>query len=182
MTAEDGTSLEVSKMPASFRIRGPFEVPLDPNVNSKWIKDGCQEFWSTSGAEGFADRCGCYVFAMRASKGFRPIYVGKAPKSFKQECFASHKISCHYGPALLNSGKGAPVLFLVVLKHTKGKVNKSAIKKVESFLIQNAMKKNPDLSNIKGKKVEHWSIDGVIRSGKGKVSSPAKLFKRALGF
>jgi len=118
---------------------------------------------------------------MRAGKGFRPIYVGRATKSFKQECFASHKISCHYGPALLNAGKGTPILFLVVLERTKGKVNKSAIKKVESFLIQNAMKKNPYLSNIKGKKSEHWSIDGVIRSGKGKVSSAAKLFKGALG-
>jgi len=168
-------------LPASFRIRGPFQVPLDQNVNSKWIKDGCPEFWSSPGAENFARQCGCYVFAMRAGKGFRPIYVGRATKSFKQECFASHKISCHYGPALLNAGKGTPILFLVVLERTKGKVNKSAIKKVESFLIQNAMKKNPYLSNIKGKKSEHWSIDGVIRSGKGKVSSAAKLFKGALG-
>ena len=118
---------------------------------------------------------------MRAGKGFRPIYVGRATKSFKQECFASHKISSHYGPALLNAGKGTPVLFLAVLERTKGKVNKSAIKKVEFFLIQNAVKKNPDLSNVKGKKSEHWSIDGVIRSGKGKVSSSARLFKGALG-
>jgi hypothetical protein len=118
---------------------------------------------------------------MRAGKGVRPIYVGKATKSFKHECFALHKIACHYGPALSNSGKGTPVLFLVALKRRKGKVSKRAIAKVESFLIQNAMKKNPDLSNIKGKKEEHWSIEGVIRSGKGKASAAATSFKRALG-
>jgi len=150
-------------------------------VKRKWIKHGCADFWSEPQTQKFAYDVGCYVFAIRAGKGFRPIYVGRATKSFKQECFAAHKISSHYGPALLNSGKGTPILFLVILERTKGKVNKSAIKKVESFLIQNAMKKNPDLSNIKGKKSEHWSINGVIRSRKGKVSSAAKLFRGALG-
>jgi hypothetical protein len=111
----------------------------------------------------------------------RPIYVGKATKSFRQECFAPHKIACHYGPALSNAGKGTPVIFLVVLERKKGKVNKRAIAKVESFLIQNAMKKNPNLSNIKGKKEEHWIIEGVIRSGKGKTPSAAKKFKSAVG-
>ena len=60
-------------------------------------------------------------------------------------------------------------------------MNRRAIAKVEAFLIQNAMKKNPDLSNIHGKKSEHRSIDGVIRSGKGKASNSAQEFKAALG-
>ena len=83
-------------MPASFVIRGPFKVPLDQTVKSKWIKNGCPEFWATLAGQKYAQECGCYVFAMRASKGFRPIYVGRATKSFKQECFASHKISNHW--------------------------------------------------------------------------------------
>ena len=69
----------------------------------------------------------------------------------------------------------------MVLERKKGKVNKRAIAKVESFLIQNAMKKNPNLSNIKGKKEEHWIIEGVIRSGKGKAPLAAKKFKSAVG-
>jgi hypothetical protein len=168
-------------LPASFNIRGPFRVPLDPTVTGKWIKAGCPDFWLGPKVQRFTDEPGCYVFAMRAGKGIRPIYVGKATKSFRQECFAPHKIACHYGPALSNAGKGTPVIFLVVLKRKKGKVNKRAIAKVESFLIQNAMKQNPNLSNIKGKKEEHWIIEGVIRSGKGKVPSAAKKFKSAVG-
>jgi hypothetical protein len=168
-------------MPASFDIRGPFSVPLDQNVKGKWIKAHCPEFWSEPRTEDLAERRGCYVFAIRAGKGFRPIYVGKATKSYRQECFSHHKIACHYGPALSNSTRGTPVLFLIVIKQAKGKLNKNAIARVESFLIQNAMKKNPELSNIKGKKEEHWSIEGVIRSGKGNVSTAAKTFKRAVG-
>ena len=168
-------------MPAAFKVRGPFPVPLDPNVNGKWIRAGCPEFWADNHLERFAHNAGCYVFAMRASKGIRPIYVGKATKSFKQECFAPHKIACHYGPALSNAGKGTAVMFLVVLERVKGKVSKKGIAKVESFLIQNAMKKNPNLSNIHGKKEEHWTIEGVIRGGKGKASDAARKFRGALG-
>jgi hypothetical protein len=156
-------------------------VPLDPAVKGKWIKVGCPDFWSDPRVQRFAPKFGCYVFAMRAGKGFRPIYIGKATRSFKQECFAQHKIASHYGPAMSNAGKGTPVIFLVILEHNKGKVNKKAIAKVESFLIQNAMKKNPELSNIRGKKEEHWIIEGVIRSGKGKLSESAKEFKSAIG-
>lgn len=168
-------------MPSSFTVKGPFRIPLERNTNSKWIKAGCPDFWCHPQIDDLKHESGCYVFAMRAGKGFRPIYVGKATKGFKQECFAAHKIACHYGPALSKAGKGTPVLFLVILNHHKGKVNKKAIAKVEAFLIQNAMKKNPDLSNIKGKKEEHWIINGVIRSGKGKASKAAKAFRSAVG-
>jgi hypothetical protein len=41
---------------------------------------------------------------------------------------------------------------------------------VELFLIQNGMKKNPDISNSKKKKKEeHWSIDG------GRPSAASRL-------
>jgi hypothetical protein len=159
--------------------RGPFEVPLVKN--KRLVKPGCPEFWSKPEVDELANQRGCYVFAMRAGRGITPIYVGKATKNFKQECFAVQKIAYHYGPALLEYKRGRPVLFLVVLERTKGKVNKRAIAKVEFFLIQNAMKKNPELSNIKGKREEHWSIGGVIRSGRGKVAAEAKAFKAAMG-
>jgi hypothetical protein len=168
-------------LPASFEIHGPFKVPLDPTVRVKAVRTGCPEFWKQAEeTERLADRCGCYAFAMRAGKGITPIYVGKATASFKKECFAPHKIASHYNKALANSGKGTALMFFVVLRKTKGKTNKTAIKQVELFLIQNAIKKNSDLSNIKGRKEKKWSIDGVIRS-KGKVSKKAKTFRSALG-
>jgi hypothetical protein len=68
----------------------------------------------------------------------------------------------HYGPALSNYGKGTPVLFLVAMERTKGKASKTAIAKVESFLIQNAMKKNPnplDFAHI------HIIVAPVVKAG-----------------
>src|SRR5580658_6073510 len=149
-------------MSTSFRTRGPFEIRLVKN--KRLIRPGCPEFRFKPKVDELASQRGCYLFAIRAGKGITPVYIGKATKNFKQECFAPSKIAYHYGPALLEYKKGRPALFLVVLKRTKGKVNKRAIAKVELFLIQNAMKKNSDLSNIKGKREERWSIGGVIRS------------------
>jgi hypothetical protein len=168
-------------MAASFEIQGPFVIPLDPTINKKAIRPRCPELWLDPEAGKFAEACGCYVFAMRAGRGSRPIYVGKAARTFRQECFTPHKIASHYQKALLNAERAKPVIFLVVLKRRRGRVNEKAINDVEKFLIQNAMKKNPELSNIQGRKGHRWSIDGVIRSGQGKPSAKAKTFKSALG-
>ncbi len=72
-------------------------------------------------------------------------------------------------------------MFLVVFQRKRGARNIGAIKKVETFLIQNALKKNPDLSNIKGTKQQRWSIKGVIRSGRGEATKESRLFKATLG-
>jgi hypothetical protein len=144
------------------------------------IEVGCPAFWKDSETKPLAKERGCYLFAIQAARGFRPVYVGKTKKSFEKECFTYHKIAQHYTPAL-DIAKGTPVLFFVVLDKKKGPVNNRAISQVESFLIHNAVAKNPELSNVHGTKKEEWSITGVIRGGKGKCPQPAKLFRRAMG-
>lgn len=119
---------------------------------------------------------GCYLFAIRAAKGFRPIYVGKTKKSFEKECFTYHKVADHYQPALGNMGKDTPVLFLLTLGRGKGPINNRAIAQLEAFLIQNAVAKNPDLSNIQGTKQEEWGIKGVIRGGKARFPNLRNSF------
>jgi hypothetical protein len=167
-------------MAANFRIYGPFEIPVEGEYG-KYIEINCPAFWEKPETAKFAHKRGCYLFAIRAARGYRPIYIGKTARSFEQECFTSHKLSAHFQPALANAGKGTPVLFLVVLKQAEGPTNRKAIGRVESFLIQNALVKNHDLSNIQGKKEEKWGISGVIRGGKGKASKSVKAFKSALG-
>jgi hypothetical protein len=168
-------------MDPTFKIYGPYRIPVENGVQARYIKTGCPHFWEQETTGRLVNECGCYLFALRAGKGFRPIYVGRATKGFRKECFAHHKIAAHYGPALCNSTCGTPVLFLVVLRQKKGLTNKKAIAKVERFLIQTAMKKNPDLSNVKGKREERWRIKGVVRGGKGKVSRAARQFRTAIG-
>lgn len=167
-------------MPATFRVRGPFLIPCKGKYN-RFIQSACPDFWKQPETSILAKERGCYVFAIRAARGFRPIYVGKTKKSFEKECFTYHKIADHYQPALGDMGKGTPVLFLLTLGRGKGPINNRAIAQLEAFLIQNAVAKNPHLSNIQGTKQEEWGIKGVIRGGKGKVSKPAKLFRKAMG-
>jgi hypothetical protein len=168
-------------MAAIFRVFGPYKIPLSRGKKFNCIEPGCSEFWTQSETTRLAKERGCYLFAIRAAKGYRPIYVGKTSKSFERECFASHKIANHYLPALSNTGKGTPVMFLIILSRSKGVPNQRAIGQVESFLIQNALVKNPKLSNVQGTKEEHWGITGIIRGGKGKVSQPTREFRKAMG-
>ena len=118
---------------------------------------------------------------MRAGRGFRPIYVGKAVKqTFGKECFAPHKTGEHYNPALLDTLKGTPVIFFVALPAHRGKPNAKRIADLESFLIQLGVARNPDLSNIRGRTEKQWSIKGVVRGRRGKPSASATALKRML--
>ena len=75
----------------TFEVKGPLKVPTYDGKAAKIVdSDRLGEFWNLSG--GLAQRRGCYVFAVRASKGIRPIYVGRATKRFKSEVFAPHKL------------------------------------------------------------------------------------------
>ena len=70
---------------------------------------------------------GCYVFTIRAGRGATPIYVGKATKSFKQECLNPsnrHKFS----NGMADYKRGTPVLYFGDTRRKKGKLtpNKSA--------------------------------------------------------
>ncbi|MGC2425033.1 MAG: hypothetical protein WA666_11855 [Nitrospirota bacterium] len=135
---------------------------------------------------------GCYVFALKISGGYRPIYVGKTNKSFKDESFSTSNLK-KYNEALIEH-KGIPVLFFIYdsnFKKYNGKIsqkNSKIITKVENVLIEAGAIKNPDLKNIRGKnkKIE-WSIKGVINNnihnnGKGKPNGDARTFKKMMGF
>ena len=134
-------------------------------------------FWATH--SGVAKERGCYVFAFKAAKGYKPIYAGKATKTFKQEVFTPHKLN-KFNTGLGGQMKGTPVLFFVCLGKTAGAVNKVAIDEAESYLIQAGLAANKSLLNDKKTKVDTWNINGVVRSRQGKPSRAAKEFKRCI--
>lgn len=156
---------------ATFTVKGPFPVPASTLAAGRHISaaEG-KAFWEMH--EGLATDRGCYVFAFRAAKGFVPIYVGKATKSFGQEIFTDHKLN-KYNYGLASRRKGTPVLFFVCLVKTKGPVNRVAIDEAESYLIQSGLVANKHLLNSQKTKLESWSIGGVVRSGRGKQSAAA---------
>ena len=157
---------------ATFTVTGPFQVPFTKRKVGRTISPtNAKEFWATRPA--LARSRGCYVFAFRAAKGMKPVYVGKATKTFEQEVFTDHKRN-KYNDALADQAKGTPILFFVHLTKTKGPTNKLAIDEAESHLIQLGLKANKNLANDRKTKVSLWSINGVVRSGTGRPTKAAQ--------
>jgi hypothetical protein len=161
-----------------FESFGPFKIPLEKGKGGRYVVNGCLKFWEQH--PGLSEERGVYVFAIRAAKGLRPVYVGKATKSFRRECFASHKIANHYDPEIAKIGKGTPVMFLLVAPGKESQTQRRLITQAERFLIGLAQLKNPKLSNVQGKKPPAWGIKGVLRPGQGKPSGSALKLRSLL--
>lgn len=162
----------------NFEVNGPFEVPTYKGLAARLIRsDEGRSFFSRYPA--LAKASGCYVFGMRAGRGITPFYVGKACRTFEQECFAPDKIN-RYNECLVDYARGGPVLFLVALPVRRGRRNEQAIGELEDFLIQVAVARNQDLLNVKGTSAPEWGILGVLRSGSGRRSANADTFAKML--
>lgn len=163
---------------AEFVVSGPHVVPIYKGKSGRIVREQeGREFFAHHPSLG--EKRGCYIFAMRSGGGIKPTYVGKATKSFSQECFTSHKLGkCNQ--TLVDYGKGTLVIFLFEAIASKGKAPANEIGLIENFLIQTSLSVNEDLLNIKQTKQESWSIRGIIRSGVGKPSKSASLAKSML--
>ncbi|MCX6630750.1 MAG: hypothetical protein NTW28_24305 [Candidatus Solibacter sp.] len=166
---------------ASFKVQGPFRVPYESRKGGRTLV--FDDFWATGAdadADYLADERGCYVFAVRAGGGLKPVYVGQATRTFRQETFNPnnrHK----YHNAFSGYAKGTPLMFFVVHPAQKGRTNSKEISEIEVFLIQAGVAMNPSLQNVKGTQSPSWSIKGVIRSGVGKRSSSEAQFGTLFG-
>jgi hypothetical protein len=170
-------------MATNLEVIGPIPIPFQKNgmASAKHIgKDEAKEFWDQAEAEVIADKQGCYVFALKAAKGYRPWYVGKATKTMKQECLHFHKLA-HYNQVLFKGRKGTPVLFFVVLGGNKKKVSAKVIDEMETFFIQTALTKHPEIQNIQKANLPDWTVKGVVRGGQGKVKQNAREFRTMMG-
>lgn len=163
---------------ASFTVHGPFNVPCEKRKAGRVIStQNGRDFWNQN--PGLETKRGCYVFAFRAAKGIKPIYIGQATKNFGQEVFTDHKRN-KYGDALSNQQKGTPIIYLVELTTTKGQINRKAIDELETFLIQLGLVANKSLLNDRKTSVPTWAVRGIIRGGKGKPSKAATSLRQCL--
>jgi hypothetical protein len=162
---------------ASFKIHGRFKICCKKSKGGgrRLVFD---DFWSDdSTAHYLADKCGCYVFAIQTRRSLKPIYIGRATKTFRQETFNPNN-KYKYQDGFSGYGVGTPVMFFVVHPNRKGKRNVKEIAQIEDFLIQTGVAVNPRLQNVRGAKGPKWSIQGVVRSGKGKRSEAESYFRR----
>ena len=130
-------------MATDLKLFGPIEIPCPNNGAAKFIDaPEKKEFLAQVAKAGLEEKQGCYIYALRAAKGFCPWYVGKATKTMRQECMGTHQLQ-HYNAVLSKGNKGTPVMFFVVLEGNKKKVPKAICDEIESVLIQAALYENP---------------------------------------
>lgn len=163
-----------------FEVSDALEVPTTKKAVAKTInKDNIKDFWAKN--QEYQNQVGCYVFAIRAGKGYTPYYVGKTTKSLYSEALSDNKIK-RYQEVLADHKSGTPVMFFITLPLTRGRKNVKFIGQLEAFLINQAFQSNSEISNIQGKKRPKWGIEGVWLSGRGQPKTSSKKFKRCMSF
>lgn len=168
-----------------YTVHGPFEILRAGHIISRDRNDKL-DLWRRTDAEeeDLSYACGCYVFSIR----HRVWYVGLAERqSFRKECFAPHKLTQY--DASLNEVSGVPYLYLLAKRTPKGRFatpSKSGYKDIqalEKLLIGQAIKRNPDVMNIKDTKIlRELNVPGIINSeqGQGRASAVQAL-RQSLG-
>lgn len=168
-----------------FEIYGEFAVPRNGHLISR-AKEHKRTFWDRVEERevGLSQACGCYVFVIRN----RAWYVGMAEKqSFKQECFALHKIT-QYNEALAQVNGNPSILLLPKLTPSglfasptgRGHAD---IRLLENLLIGTALGRNPALQNVKGTRMlRDMNVPGFLNSRQGQArANVVQSFKRAVG-
>ncbi|MDE0038023.1 MAG: hypothetical protein OXU77_10780 [Gammaproteobacteria bacterium] len=133
---------------------------------------------------GLRSGAGCYLFAVRAAKGFTPWYVGQSKGAFDTECFALHKQAI-YKDVMDDRKSGTPVLFLIARTTPTGRLSKRVSPReanfVERRLIHDANNANPKLKNIHNAVLaKTLQIPGVLNSPKGRRSPAVAHLMKAL--
>lgn len=164
-----------------FEPYGPFQLPrADGDIDTSRKR----EFWETvkDVNTSLPDAVGCYIFAMKAAKGYKPWYVGMTRKmSFKGETWEAHKL-LGYGK-VIRAHKGSPMLFLLAkvtpkgrfAKPTKKKGSGGSISALEEMLIGVCLQRNKELLNKRTTKyINELHVPGFVNETPGKRSKNAK--------
>jgi hypothetical protein len=134
---------------------------------------------------GLSGACGCYVFAIRAGKGYTPYYVGQACKRsiFREALNPSNRERYN---KVCSESMGMPVMFLLPKRTPKGRYKKkgrasATINFLERWLIAAAIEKNPGLINTKESRfLRKISIVGIFNAKKGKPPKASQQLRKTL--
>ena len=169
----------------NFDVFGPFEIPRIPSltiiaVNKQAVEKVSKD--ADSEKPGLSNAPGCYVFVMKAGKGYTPWYVGKSVKptwTIVEEALSSEKENKYNH--LIAEKKGTPMLFLVPALTEGGKFCKRtgkelpAVDFLEQWLIGQALNKNPDLLNVHyAQFLKNLYVPGIFNPKPGKPTAAAK--------
>jgi len=169
----------------NFDVFGPFAIPRN-EAKTRIADDRLDEFRNEveNSCEDLLTACGCYVFVIRAAKGYTTWYVGRTKKqTFKNEPFTPANIR-KYESVLEH---GTPMIFLIPIitkSETRFRKQNSALKSVEfleKWLIAEALKKNSNLLNSQDTKfVRELHVKGVFNAKHGESTKASTELKRAI--
>jgi hypothetical protein len=172
-----------------FDVAGPFDLTrhgskrLITDQSLKDLKSQIEDF-----REGLSEAVGCYVFALRAGKGYTPWYVGQACKAsiLKEAMNSSNREKYN---KVASENKGTPTIFFIQMQTPGGKLRKRkkadgglmALDFLERWLISVCITKNPDLVNNKETRfLRGIHVVGILNAKKGEAHAASQRLKKAL--
>jgi hypothetical protein len=175
----------------NFGVLGPFEIVrfggknLITKASKAYLENALEEERA-----GLSEACGCYVFAVKAGRGYTPHYVGQASRQPIAKEALNPTNQGNFNELLGRVGKGTPVLFVIPLLTPGGKFRKRTISDggldvvdfLEQWLITIALAKNPDLINSSHTRhMRNVHVPGMLNSNRGEHTLASRKLKRALG-
>ena len=172
-----------------FQVYGPYRLKRNGQKLLAATAADRREFWDAVDEDipCLSYACGCYIFSIKAPRGSKPWYIGKAEKStFRRECLTAHKIN-HFNQAIVGR-RGYPELTLLAQVTPYDKLRKPtstkrpAIRELETMLIGMGISRNPKLLNIqKTKMLRELRVNGFFNTERLATSGPAKALRNLLG-
>lgn len=173
-----------------FDIYGPYVVPKINYRKTKLItKDSIALLQANIDNDELINGCGCYVFAIRAAKGYTPWYVGQAAK-MRLLAEAMNSNNREKYNKILGDHAGTPVLFLLPKLTNSGKLAKptknkkgelKAVTFLEEWLIASALQKNPKLVNKQNTHfLKNLHVIGLFNPKSGEAHNCSAELKRAI--
>lgn len=170
-----------------FDVAGPFKVSRHGPKNI--ITDQSLDDLNTEvekSDNGLSESCGCYVFAIRAGRGYTPYYVGQACKSSLPHESLNVANREKYNK-VISQTKGTLVVFFLPLKtptgkyHRKSNARLSSINFLERWLIATSIGKNPDLINNKETRfLRNIHVTGIFNPTQGEATTASQHLSKAL--
>ncbi|MCO5083880.1 MAG: hypothetical protein M9955_19760 [Rhizobiaceae bacterium] len=154
--------------------------------------DQRRTFWESADSvePGLSEACGCYVFAIRAGRGIKPWYVGKAERqSFKREAVTEDKLN-KYELALRAAKKGTPLLYFYArTTKARGAFSRPStsahrdIGYLEKMLIGLALKRNKALINKQETTLlQTMVVPGLLNTPQGGLRADASELRWVMGY
>jgi hypothetical protein len=165
-------------MAAKFKVTAAKLKCINKWNHKKIDRKALPDFWREVGS---GKRRGVYVFAVRASKGWKPLYVGRTKKQNFQKRIGQHADEHgRFNRILKNVNRGSPWLFLIG-RVGKGNKSNSAIDELEIDFINMAFERNEKLDNDRGLSDPKYLVQG-FDGRRGKPSKAVQNLKTVIGY